>query len=136
MKAATEIAKEILRKQEAIRKTKSTSLKIDYSKSIQRDENELLFYCRSRHLDVGEVFEKAKKVLQTEAKGCKMEQERREKSMKEKILAYRKKHGISQRELAKRCGISPTTVERLEKGGEPSTIVTGKLEKVFMEDKK
>ena len=61
MKAATELAKEILRKQEAIRKSRSDNLKRDYKKSIESDRNELLYYCRERHLDVGEVFEKAQK---------------------------------------------------------------------------
>lgn len=55
--------------------------------------------------------------------------------MKNELLNYRKKHAISQREMARRCGISPTTIERIEKGGEPSTIVAGKLERVIREDK-
>jgi transcriptional regulator with XRE-family HTH domain len=33
----------------------------------------------------------------------------------EKLLKYRRSHGISQREMAKRIGIDPTTLSRLEK---------------------
>lgn len=55
--------------------------------------------------------------------------------MKEKLLQYRKEHGISQRKMAKLCGISPTTIERIEQGGKPSFIVEGKLEKVIKEEK-
>lgn len=55
--------------------------------------------------------------------------------MKEKLLQYRKQNGISQRKMAKLCGISPTTIERIEKGGEPSMIVAGKLERVMQEEK-
>ena len=64
-----------------------------------------------------------------------MDNERR-KSMKEKLLQYRKRNGISQRKMAKLCGVSPATIERIEKGGEPSLIVAGKLENVMQEDKK
>lgn len=56
--------------------------------------------------------------------------------MKEKLLQYRKQNGISQRKMAKLCGVSPATIERIEKGGEPSLIVAGKLENVMQEDKK
>lgn len=63
MKAAIELAKEILRKKEAIRRTQSEHLKRDYKKSVEADRNELLYYCRQKHLDVGEVFEKAQKII-------------------------------------------------------------------------
>ena len=56
--------------------------------------------------------------------------------MKTELLNYRKQHAISQREMAKRCGVSPTTIERIEKGGEPSTIIAGKLERVIREETK
>lgn len=56
--------------------------------------------------------------------------------MKNELLNYRKEHAISQRKMAKLAGVSPTTIERIEKGGEPSTIVAGKLERVIREDRK
>ena len=56
--------------------------------------------------------------------------------MREKLLEYRRKNGISQRKMAKLCGISPTTIERIEKGGKPSFVVAGKLEKIIQEEKK
>ena len=133
MKAAVEMAKGIRRKEEAIRKTKSWKLKKDLEKSNRRDKNELLFYCRSRGFTIDEVFKNLS--LQTDTKWSKIDRERRE-TMKEELLKYRKEHAISQREMAKRAGISPTTIERIEKGGAPSTIVAGKLEKVIKEGKR
>lgn len=53
--------------------------------------------------------------------------------MREEILEYRRKHSLSQEAFAKRCGISPVTVLRLEHGGRPSTIVEGKIRKVIDE---
>jgi len=55
--------------------------------------------------------------------------------MKEQILEYRKKHAISQNKMAQLCGVSPVTITRLEKGGKPSPIVEGKINKVIQEDK-
>ncbi len=51
--------------------------------------------------------------------------------MKEEVLAWRKKHAISQNAMAKLCGISPTTLMHIEAGHEPSVIVRGKIEKVL-----
>lgn len=51
--------------------------------------------------------------------------------MKDEVLAWRKKHAISQNAMAKLCGISPTTLMRIEAGHEPSVIVRGKIEKVL-----
>lgn len=48
--------------------------------------------------------------------------------MKEVVLAFRKDFGISQRKFAKECGISPTTLGKIEKGKEPGLIVRGKIE--------
>lgn len=48
--------------------------------------------------------------------------------MKEIILTFRKNYGISQRKFAKECGISPTTLMRIEAGKEPGLIVRGKIE--------
>lgn len=53
--------------------------------------------------------------------------------MKERLLRFREKHGLSQIALAKMIGISPTTIVRLEKGGKPSTIVEGKINKIIGE---
>lgn len=60
MKAATDLARRILSKEEAIRKTKSQMLKNDLMKSVRNDKNELLFYCRSRGFTIDEVFKEAK----------------------------------------------------------------------------
>lgn len=54
--------------------------------------------------------------------------------MKERILQYRKEHGLSQVELAKLCGISPTTIVRIENGKKYSVIVEGKINKVIGEN--
>ena len=48
--------------------------------------------------------------------------------MREVVLAFRKDYGISQRKFAKLCGISPTTLMKIEKGKEPGLIVRGKIE--------
>lgn len=59
MKAAIDLAREILRKEEAIRITQSENLKRDYTKSIEDDKNELLFYCKIKGLSIAEVFRQA-----------------------------------------------------------------------------
>lgn len=64
MKAAIELAKEILRKEDAISRTKSGRLRWQYTRSINRDKTELQYYCRNRGLTISEVFKKAKKELQ------------------------------------------------------------------------
>ena len=51
--------------------------------------------------------------------------------MKELILKFRMDHSLSQRAMAAKCGISPTTLMRIESGKEPSLIVKGKIEKVL-----
>ena len=51
--------------------------------------------------------------------------------MKDKLLNFRMEHSISQRKMAEMCNISPTTIERIESGKEPSMIVRGKIEKVI-----
>lgn len=53
--------------------------------------------------------------------------------MKDAILNYRMKNGLSQIELAKKCGISPTTLAKIEKGQKPSVIVAGKIKNVIKE---
>ena len=51
--------------------------------------------------------------------------------MKERILKYRKEHGLSQVDLAKLCGISPTTIVRIENGKKCNIITEGKINKVI-----
>lgn len=51
--------------------------------------------------------------------------------MKDEVIQYRKEHGISRKELAKRCGINEFTLQRVEEGKMPSLIVQGKIEKVI-----
>lgn len=130
MKAAIELARRILSKEEAIRKTKTWTVKRDLQKSVLDDKNELLYYCRNRGFTIDKVFKEAKKPLQIGTNKGKMDR-KGGKSMKEELLNYRKQNGISQRKMAKLCGISPTTIERIEKGGEPSMIVAGKLERII-----
>lgn len=55
--------------------------------------------------------------------------------MKEEILKFRMDNSISQNAMAKMCGISPTTLMRIEAGKEPSLIVKGKIEKVLGKSK-
>lgn len=55
--------------------------------------------------------------------------------MKDEVLEYRKKHSLSQRAFAKLCGVSPTTILRLESGKEPMLLTKGKIEKVIKENK-
>jgi len=50
-----------------------------------------------------------------------------------KILNFRRLNGITQIELAKMAGVSPTTIARIERGGKPSIIVEGKLENAIDE---
>jgi len=51
--------------------------------------------------------------------------------MKDRILKYRKEHGLSQVDLAKLCGISPTTIVRIENGKKCNIITEGKINKVI-----
>ena len=51
--------------------------------------------------------------------------------MKDRILNYRKEHGLSQVDLAKKCGISPTTIVRIENGKKCNIITEGKINKVI-----
>ena len=55
MKQALSLVDEINRKNEAIRKTKSTYLINDYYKSIRSDMFELRDYCKFKGLDLNEV---------------------------------------------------------------------------------
>lgn len=55
--------------------------------------------------------------------------------MRDEILKFRKDNSISQRTMAKMCGISPTTLMRIESGKEPGLIVRGKIEKIIKEKK-
>jgi len=40
------------------------------------------------------------------------------------LLAYRAKHKITQKELAKRVGVSPTTIAHLERGDTDTSVKT------------
>ena len=60
MNQAIKLAKEILRKQEALEKTKSTMLRVDYQKNIHYMQRELRYYCKARGISYSEVWEKAK----------------------------------------------------------------------------
>ena len=57
-------------------------------------------------------------------------------NIREEILEFRRNHSLSQEAFAKRCGISPVTILRIEHGGRPSTIVEGKIRKVLNESEK
>lgn len=61
MKQAVEFAKEILRKEEDIRISKSDSLKRDYRIAINRDRNDLIYYCRCKGLSVRDVYREAQR---------------------------------------------------------------------------
>ena len=52
-------AMEILRKKEAIRKTKSEKLKRDYSKNVKKSIKELKYYCKINGLRFMDVMQKA-----------------------------------------------------------------------------
>lgn len=52
-------AMEILRKEEAIRKTKSEKLKRDYSKNVKKSIKELKYYCKMNGLRFMDVMQKA-----------------------------------------------------------------------------
>lgn len=52
-------------------------------------------------------------------------------TLPEKMIFYRAKHDISQRELARRCGVSVQTVNSVENGfQEPSNLTRAKIELV------
>lgn len=52
--------------------------------------------------------------------------------LKERMVLYRSQHGISQKSLAKLCGISSQTVWSVEKGDqEPSRATRNKIECVI-----
>lgn len=56
-------------------------------------------------------------------------------SLGQEIKKFRADNSLSQRKFAKECGISPTTVLKIEFGKDPGLIVTGKIKK-FMENYK
>lgn len=51
----------------------------------------------------------------------------------EEVKQFRKDHSINHRDMAKGCGISPTTLLKIEHGKEPGLIVRGKIEKFMKE---
>lgn len=56
---AVKFAREIIRKREASKKTKSEKLRRDYEKSIQRDQRDLVYYAQARGLDMRAIWEAA-----------------------------------------------------------------------------
>lgn len=61
MKQAVEFAKEILRKEEDIRISKSDRLKRDYRLAINRDRDDLIYYCHCKGLSVRDVYREAQR---------------------------------------------------------------------------
>lgn len=59
MNKAVEFAKEILRKEKAVQKSKSNKLKRDYNKGITSEKEELEFYCKCKGISVSEVYKMA-----------------------------------------------------------------------------
>jgi hypothetical protein len=59
VKQAIKFAAEIIRKKNAVLKTKSKSLKADYMKNVNDSEKELREYCRYKCLDYDEIMVKA-----------------------------------------------------------------------------
>lgn len=53
-------------------------------------------------------------------------------SLKEAVIAYRKRHMITQREMACRCGVSIMTISNIETDtASPSLITIAKIERVL-----
>lgn len=53
-------------------------------------------------------------------------------SLKDRILDYRAKYGLSQAKMAKRCGITMTTLSNIERGIQtPSRLTEAKIERVL-----
>ncbi len=49
-------------------------------------------------------------------------------SLQERMIYYRAKEKITQKELAERCGLSKDCVSLIERGKEPSKITKAKIE--------
>lgn len=58
MNKAIEFYSEILRKRQALQKSKSQNLKRDYAKSINRSMHELRQYCDFKNISVAEVIKR------------------------------------------------------------------------------
>lgn len=50
------------------------------------------------------------------------------------IVDYRAKEGLTQKEMAKKIGISRVTLVAIEQGGQLSTLTRGKIAKFFCID--
>ena len=61
MKQAIDFAKEILRKKQAIRESKSIRLCRDYQKSVDKSIKELRYYCKTTGLNYRLVMAEASK---------------------------------------------------------------------------
>lgn len=64
MKQAVKFAREILRKEQAIGKSKSDKLKRDYRTALHREREELSYYCQCKGLSAKKVYEKAKEEVE------------------------------------------------------------------------
>ena len=60
MNKAVEFAKEIVRKQEALKHSTSGTLRNDYRKCIRQSLNDLRFYCECKKIDMCQVMGIAK----------------------------------------------------------------------------
>jgi len=58
-------------------------------------------------------------------------------SLKERILEYRARHGLSQEDFANRCGLNVMTVNAIEVGKrKPTQLTVAKIEMVLKGDEK
>ncbi len=62
MDKAVEFAREILRKEGVVSRTRNDTLKRDYSKSARTDEADLRFYCESMNLSYDDVMSRAREM--------------------------------------------------------------------------
>ena len=55
---------------------------------------------------------------------------------RERVIEYRKRHGITQREMAKKCELSPPTIIKIEGSDRyyPNVMTRGKLDRVLDEE--
>lgn len=57
-------------------------------------------------------------------------------TLQDKMVEYRAKHGISQKVLAEKCGVSLQTINSVEQGiQKPSRVTEAKIMMIIKEDK-
>ena len=57
-------------------------------------------------------------------------------NISDRIIEYRKRHRMNQREFAERAGIALQTVSSIEKGDQkPQAVTMGKIEDVLREER-